>query len=114
VKRFAKIAGEMVPLGGVEDLAGKAYPKSAHAVVALPDPKKGERLVLLTEHADVQRSQLTATAREMGLPEIFVPRTILQVKSIPLLGTGKIDYVEAARLCSQSDIAQPNYEQAVQ
>ena len=42
-KRFAKIAGEMVPLGGVEDLANKAYPKSAHAVVALPDPKQGER-----------------------------------------------------------------------
>jgi len=114
MKRFAKIAGEMVPLGGVEELAGKAYPKSAHAVVALPDPKKGERLVLLTEYADAQRAHLTATAREMGLPEIFVPRVILHVKSIPLLGTGKIDYVEAARLCSQSDIAQPNYEQAVQ
>ena len=114
MKRFAKIAGEMVPLGGVEELAGKAYPKSAHAVVALPDPKKGERLVLLTEHADAQRAHLTATAREMGLPEIFVPRVILRVTSIPLLGTGKIDYVEAARLCSQSDIAHPDYEQAVQ
>ncbi|HEX6163119.1 MAG TPA: acyl-[ACP]--phospholipid O-acyltransferase [Vicinamibacterales bacterium] len=114
VKRFAKIAGEMVPLGGVEELAGKAYPKSAHAVVALPDAKKGERLVLLTEQADAQRSQLTATAREMGLPEIFVPRSIVHVKAIPLLGTGKIDYVEAARLCSQSDSAHPTYEQAVQ
>ena len=114
VKRFAKIAGEMVPLGGVEELAGKAYPKSAHAVVALPDAKKGERLVLVTEQVDAQRSHLTATARDMGLPEIFVPRSILHVKSIPLLGTGKIDYVEAARLCSLSDSAQPNYEQAVQ
>jgi acyl-[acyl-carrier-protein]-phospholipid O-acyltransferase/long-chain-fatty-acid--[acyl-carrier-protein] ligase len=112
VKRFAKIAGEMVPLGGVEDLANKAYPKSAHAVVALPDPKKGERLVLLTEHDGVERAHLSATARELGLPEIFVPRSIVHVKSIPLLGTGKVDYVEAARLCSLSDSAQPNYEQA--
>ncbi|HUQ88328.1 MAG TPA: AMP-binding protein, partial [Vicinamibacterales bacterium] len=102
VKRFAKIAGEMVPLGGVEDLANRAYPKSAHSVVALPDPKKGERLVLLTEHAEAQRAHLTATAREMGLPEIFVPRTIVHVKSIPLLGTGKIDYVEAGRMAQQS------------
>ena len=102
VKRFAKIAGEMVPLGGVEELANKAYPKSAHAVVAVPDPKKGERLVLLTEHADVQRAHLGATAREMGLPEIFVPRSIVLVKSIPLLGTGKTDYVEAAKLALQS------------
>jgi acyl-[acyl-carrier-protein]-phospholipid O-acyltransferase/long-chain-fatty-acid--[acyl-carrier-protein] ligase len=111
IKRFAKIAGEMVPLGGVEDLVNKAYPKSAHAVVALPDPKKGERLVLLTEHVGVERALLTATAREMGLPEIFVPRSFVRVDSVPLLGSGKIDYVEAARLCSQSDSVQPTYEQ---
>ena len=102
VKRFAKIAGEMVPLGGVEDLVHKVYPKSAHAVVALPDPKKGERLILLTDHADLQRSALAAAAREAGLPEIFVPRSLMRVASIPLLGTGKVDYVEVARLAQQS------------
>jgi acyl-[acyl-carrier-protein]-phospholipid O-acyltransferase/long-chain-fatty-acid--[acyl-carrier-protein] ligase len=102
VKRFAKIAGEMVPLGGVEDLVNKTYPKSAHAVVALPDAKKGERLVLLTDHADVQRATLTAAAREAGLPEIFVPRNFVRVAKIPLLGTGKVDYVEAARLAQQA------------
>jgi len=102
VKRFAKIAGEMVPLGGVEDLVNKVYPKSAHAVVALPDAKKGERLILLTDHADVQRAMLTVAAREGGLPEIFVPRSILRVARIPLLGTGKVDYVEAARLAQHA------------
>jgi acyl-[acyl-carrier-protein]-phospholipid O-acyltransferase/long-chain-fatty-acid--[acyl-carrier-protein] ligase len=105
VKRFAKIAGEMVPLGGVEDLVNKAYPKSAHAVVSLPDPKKGERLVLLTDNADVQRATLTAVAREAGLPEIFVPRSILRVAKIPLLGTGKVDYVEAARLAQHATVS---------
>ena len=112
VKRFAKIAGEMVPLGGVEELVSSAYPRAAHAVVALPDPKKGERLVLLTEHTGVERAHLSATAREKGLPEIFVPRIFVTVKAVPLLGTGKIDYVEAARLCSQPDSVHPNYEQA--
>ena len=102
VKRFAKIAGEMVPLGGVEDLVNKVYPKSAHAVVALPDAKKGERLILLTDHADVQRAMLTVAAREAGLPEIFVPRSIVRVAKLPVLGTGKVDYVEAARLAQQS------------
>ena len=102
VKRFAKIAGEMVPLGGVEDLVNKVYPKSAHAVVALPDAKKGERLILLTDHADLQRAMLTVAAREAGLPEIFVPRSIVRVAKVPLLGTGKVDYVEAARLAQQS------------
>jgi acyl-[acyl-carrier-protein]-phospholipid O-acyltransferase/long-chain-fatty-acid--[acyl-carrier-protein] ligase len=102
VKRFAKIAGEMVPLGGVEDLVNKVYPKSAHAVVALPDAKKGERLILLTDHGGLQRAMLTVAAREAGLPEIFVPRSIVRVAKVPLLGTGKVDYVEAARLAQQS------------
>ncbi len=98
VKRFAKIAGEMVPLGAVEELVAAAYPKSAHAVVALPDAKKGERLVLLTTHADIQRAALATAAREAGLPEIFLPRSIVRVPSIPVLGTGKTDYVQVMKL----------------
>lgn len=98
VKRFAKIAGEMVPLGAVEELVSNTYPKSAHAVVALPDTKKGERLVLLTAHADVQRAALATAAREAGLPEIYLPRSIVRVPSIPVLGTGKTDYVQVMRL----------------
>ena len=100
VKRFAKIAGEMVPLGGVEELVAKVSPGSAHAVVSVPDPKKGERLVLLTEDRNLQRSDLSGAAKTFGLPEIFVPRSIVRVPSIPLLGTGKVDYVEAARLAT--------------
>ena len=96
VKRFAKIAGEMVPLGGVEELAGKAYPKSAHAVVALPDPKKGERLVLLTEHADAQRAQLDGDGARDGLAGDLRAASDRAREVDPLLGTGKIDYVEAA------------------
>jgi acyl-[acyl-carrier-protein]-phospholipid O-acyltransferase/long-chain-fatty-acid--[acyl-carrier-protein] ligase len=79
-KRFAKIAGEMVPLGVVEDLVAKIWPQSTHAVVALPDPKRGE---------------------QAGLPEIYVPRSIAKVKSVPLLGTGKVDYVNVRQLASE-------------
>lgn len=102
VKRFAKIAGEMVPLGGVEELVAKASPGAAHAVVSVPDAKKGERLVLLTEDKNLQRGDLSAAAKASGLPEIFVPRSIIRVGAIPLLGTGKIDYVEAARLAAEA------------
>jgi acyl-[acyl-carrier-protein]-phospholipid O-acyltransferase/long-chain-fatty-acid--[acyl-carrier-protein] ligase len=102
VKRFAKIAGEMVPLGAVEELVATVRPGTAHAVVSLPDPKKGERLVLLTDDESLQRGELSAAAKDAGLPEIFVPRTILRVPAIPVLGTGKTDYVEAARLAGQS------------
>ena len=97
-KRFAKIAGEMVPLGAVEDFVAKLWPESQHAVVAVPDPKRGEQLVLITEHADASRAALATGARDAGLPEIFVPRSIVPVPHVPILGTGKIDYVSAGQM----------------
>ena len=97
-KRFAKVAGEMVPLGAVEDLVAKVWPEHQHAVVAVPDPKRGEQLVLVTERADANRAALAAAAREAGLPEIFVPRSIVPVARVPILGTGKIDYVQSSQL----------------
>jgi acyl-[acyl-carrier-protein]-phospholipid O-acyltransferase/long-chain-fatty-acid--[acyl-carrier-protein] ligase len=99
-KRFAKVAGEMVPLGAVEDLAATVWPANQHAVVALPDPKRGEQLVLVTDCADANRATLAASARAAGLPEIFVPRTIVPVAKVPVLGTGKVDYVSASQLAS--------------
>ena len=97
-KRFAKVAGEMVPLGAVEDLVARVWPSAMHAVVTLPDAKRGEQLVLITEQADATRAVLAAAAREAGLPEIFVPRAIAHVSKVPILGTGKIDYVSAGKL----------------
>ena len=99
-KRFAKVAGEMVPLGAVEDYISKLWPEAIHAVVAMPDQKKGEQLVLVTDCSEAARGALAAAAREAGLPEIFVPRAIVKVPAVPLLGTGKIDYVSAAQLAS--------------
>jgi acyl-[acyl-carrier-protein]-phospholipid O-acyltransferase/long-chain-fatty-acid--[acyl-carrier-protein] ligase len=100
-KRFAKVAGEMVPLGVVEDLAARVWPQSMHAVVSLPDVKRGEQLVLVTDHEEPTRAALVAAAREAGLPEIYVPRSIVPVDSVPLLGTGKVDYVNVGQLASQ-------------
>jgi acyl-[acyl-carrier-protein]-phospholipid O-acyltransferase/long-chain-fatty-acid--[acyl-carrier-protein] ligase len=104
-KRFAKIAGEMVPLGAVEDLAATAWPAAAHAVVAVADPRKGEQLVLLTTAATLTRQALAAAARDAGLPEIFVPRTVVPVGEIPVLGTGKTDYVAVARAAAAATAA---------
>jgi len=99
-KRFAKVAGEMVPLGAVEDLIATVWPGQQHAVVTQPDPKRGEQLVLVTERVDATRATLAAAAREAGLPEIFVPRAIVVVPKLPILGTGKVDYVSVAQLAS--------------
>ncbi len=91
-KRFAKVGGEMVSLTVAEELAATTWPEAQHAVVTLPDPQKGEQLVLVTDRPEVERSALLATARARAVGEIHVPKRLLSVSRIPLLGSGKIDY----------------------
>lgn len=98
VKRFAKIGGEMVSLTAAEDLASAVWPDCRHAVVSLPDPKKGERLILVTDRRDADTSSLIAHAKSIGAPELAVPRKIIHVQEIPVLGTGKTDYVALQRI----------------
>ncbi len=100
-KRFAKIAGEMVSLGGAEALANGLWPGALHAVLARPDARKGEQLVLLTTQQGADTRALLAEARSRGVPEIQVPRTVRVVPRIPLLGSGKIDYPSATRLLEE-------------
>jgi acyl-[acyl-carrier-protein]-phospholipid O-acyltransferase / long-chain-fatty-acid--[acyl-carrier-protein] ligase len=91
-KRFAKVGGEMVSLAAVEELALRAWPGAQHAAVSLPDFQKGEQLILVTTHADPQRAELSAQARADGMSELHVPKRIVPVAAIPLLGSGKTDY----------------------
>lgn len=93
VKRFAKLAGEMVSLEVVERIAVAASPKGDHAAVARPDVAKGESVILFTTDKALAMEALTAKAKELGLPGIAVARHIVAVDAIPLLGTGKTDYV---------------------
>ncbi len=98
VKRFAKIAGEMVSLTAVENLAAGVWPDARHAVIAMPDPRKGERLVLVTDRLDAQVSALSAHAKALGVPELLVPSHIVRAPEVPVLGTGKTDYVAIQRI----------------
>ena len=98
VKRFAKIGGEMVSLTAAEDLAAGLWPDARHAVISMQDARKGERLVLVTDRLDAGVSDLMAHAQALGAPELAVPRRIVRVPEIPLLGTGKTDYVAIQRM----------------
>jgi acyl-[acyl-carrier-protein]-phospholipid O-acyltransferase/long-chain-fatty-acid--[acyl-carrier-protein] ligase len=90
-KRFAKLGGEMVSLAAVESVVQGLWPEYTHVVVALPDPRKGEQIMLVTDKPDADREGLLAHAKAAGFPELWVPRTIL-VAAIPVMGSGKIDY----------------------
>jgi acyl-[acyl-carrier-protein]-phospholipid O-acyltransferase / long-chain-fatty-acid--[acyl-carrier-protein] ligase len=106
-KRFAKVGGEMVSLAAVERIAEATAPESRHAVVALPDPRRGERLVLVTEARGLDRNGLTGAAHRLGLPEIAVPRDVIETENLPLLGTGKTDYAAVLRLAEERLAASP-------
>ena len=98
VKRFAKVGGEMISLMAVDGLASAVWPESRHAVVAVPDSRKGEKLVLVTDRMDADSARLTEWARSHGAPDLAVPKRIIRVKEVPVLGTGKTDYVAIQRM----------------
>jgi acyl-[acyl-carrier-protein]-phospholipid O-acyltransferase/long-chain-fatty-acid--[acyl-carrier-protein] ligase len=105
VKRFAKIGGEMVSLAAAEDLAAGLWPDSRHAVIAVPDGKKGERLILVTDRRDAEVAKLVAHAHAVGASELAVPRRMVKAAEIPVLGSGKTDYVAVQRMAAAEGLA---------
>jgi acyl-[acyl-carrier-protein]-phospholipid O-acyltransferase/long-chain-fatty-acid--[acyl-carrier-protein] ligase len=91
-KRFAKVGGEMVSLSAVEALASELWPSAQSGVVALPDPRKGERLILVTTQKDAARDALIREAKNKGASEMMIPAEVIVVDKLPLLATGKADY----------------------
>lgn len=111
-KRFAKIGGEMVSLTAVEASIGKLWPDQKHAAVQLPDARKGEQIVLLTERADAKRDELIPYFRAEKISELALPKRIVTVAALPILGTGKIDYQKAKALALAA-VDVPQTEMAV-
>ena len=92
-KRFAKIGGEMVSLTAIENYISEIWPSIPNAVVAIPDIKKGEQLVLITTSDEITREAIISHFRKEGISEIQIPRKIMRIDKLLVLGTGKTDYV---------------------
>ena len=100
-KRFAKIGGEMVSLLAVEQVIHNKWQGGISGVVNIPDPKKGEQLVLITNLKELDHEQLVAAFREAGMTELAVPKKIIVMKEPPVLATGKFNYVAATELAQK-------------
>jgi len=98
IKRFAKIGGETVSLAVVENIAAAVWPDNHHASVSVKDKSKGEQIVLVTDATGARRLDLVAWAQNHGVSELSVPRRVLVVDALPVLGTGKTDYVTVQKL----------------
>ncbi|MFP3942571.1 MAG: AMP-binding protein [Alphaproteobacteria bacterium] len=97
VKRFAKIGGEMVSLAVVENCASATWPDHMHAAIVIPDKRKGEQIILVTDCPSPDLSDLRNWAHSHGVSELAMPKRVIVVDEIPVLGTGKIDYVAVGR-----------------
>ncbi|ANN94777.1 TPA: AMP-binding protein [Legionella pneumophila] len=92
-KRFAKIAGEMVSLTAVEGIAASIWPELLHAAVVQKSPRKGEQIFLFTEAEYADKVSFIKKVKERGQSELLVPHMIYPACQIPVLPSGKIDYI---------------------
>ncbi|MFI4984303.1 MAG: acyl-[ACP]--phospholipid O-acyltransferase, partial [Rickettsiales bacterium] len=100
-KRFAKVGGEMISLAMIEELIGKMDSAHSHAVVNIPHDTRGETLVLYTTNKDITRETLLKFTKAQGFTELFVPKIIAYIDEIPVLGTGKVNYVLIKEMATQ-------------
>jgi len=92
-KRFAKVGGEMISLGAVEEFISRNFPDGMHAIITRADEKKGEQLVLVTTNELVTKELLLAKGKEQGVSTLALPGSVVVKDKLPLLGSGKIDYI---------------------
>ena len=113
-KRFAKIGGEMISLAAVEALASELWPDALSAVAAMPDARKGERLILVTQRQGATRGEFQSFAKAQHASELMIPSEVCHMEKLPLLGSGKVDMIALAKLVQERVQAKPEAFQVAQ
>ncbi|MGC5325759.1 AMP-binding protein [Brevibacillus sp. SYSU BS000544] len=103
LKRFAKIGGEMVSLNLVEELASQCFGHSEVATVSVSDQRKGERIILFTTDAAARIDQFRTFLVEKGYSPLLVPSSLRVLDALPLLGSGKTDYVTIKQIAEKGE-----------
>ncbi|MBI4275739.1 MAG: AMP-binding protein, partial [Rhizobiales bacterium] len=106
-KRFAKVGGEMVSLAAVEALASEFWPDAVLAVAAVPDMRKGERLLLFVQKKDATRSEFIRFAKDRHASDLMIPAEVIAVEKLPMLGTGKVDQMAVNELARTRAVRNP-------
>ncbi|MDR1085102.1 MAG: MFS transporter [Deltaproteobacteria bacterium] len=101
-KRFAKISGEMISLGAIEDIAAQLWPSEKTAVLSFPDEAKGEKLILISKSHSPDLSALRQAVRDKGLSELSCPKVYLTLPDIPLNPLGKIDLMKLTQTAEEA------------
>jgi acyl-[acyl-carrier-protein]-phospholipid O-acyltransferase/long-chain-fatty-acid--[acyl-carrier-protein] ligase len=100
--RFAKIGGEMISLGAIESAIGKMMPENIEVLTtAVPDGKKGEKVVLLIS-GDIDQDEMKRLIEQSGLNPLMRPAELINVESIPKLGSGKNDFNRAKQIALEA------------
>ncbi len=98
LKRFAKISGEMVSLDAIEKIAENCFGAGQSAAINIADEKKGERIILYTMTTNATRNELKAELQRQGQSMLLLPAVVEVIESLPILGSGKVDYVALKEL----------------
>ena len=106
-KRFAKVAGEMISLSAVEALASDLWPNAPSAVIAVPDARRGERLILVTQQKNATRAEIQAFAKAKHASDLMIPSDVWTVEKLPMLGSGKVDNISLAEIVRERLAAAP-------
>ena len=100
--RFAKIGGEMISLGAIEGAIGKTLPEEVEILtIALPDGKKGEKVVLLIA-GPIDDNRIQVLIDQSGLNPLMKPSQLIHVDTIPKLGSGKNDFGRAKQIAMEA------------
>jgi acyl-[acyl-carrier-protein]-phospholipid O-acyltransferase / long-chain-fatty-acid--[acyl-carrier-protein] ligase len=103
LKRFAKIAGEMISLNKIEELALDCFGKSTFYTVNIPDKRKGEQIVMFTIEKDFNEKEFKKFIKEKKMSSLYIPNRVEYIEEIPLLPSGKPNYRALEEIAKSND-----------